>query len=54
MDFQTIQYKHCIFSILYSFVLTHVAHIRHSAIEEKAVAFYALILIQICDKYCYL
>lgn len=46
MSFQTTHYKqHNLFSILYSFVLTHAVHMLHSAIEEKAIVFSVLIFI---------
>ena len=44
MSFQTTHCKqHNLFCISYSFVLTHAVHMLHSAIEKKAIAFYALV-----------
>lgn len=46
MSFQTTRSKqHHLFSVLYSFVLTHAVHMLHSAIEENTTAFYVLIFI---------
>lgn len=39
MSFQTHCKQHNLFSILYSFVLTHAVNMLHSAIEEKVIAF---------------